>query len=109
MARWITLRQRRVECLLEVGVELEGGRVHERQGLGVDRAGDAAGRVHPEMGVEQAGPGTAARRPHARERGEVEQQAEAPLEAGAEIHVGAEFRVRRGDGWWELKVADLAR
>src|ERR1700719_367111 len=78
-----TASERGVEGLLEVGVEPEGRRVYERQGLGVDRAGDPAGRVHPEVGVEQARPGPAARRPHARQWGRVEQQAEAPLEAGA--------------------------
>ncbi len=48
--------QRSVERPLEVGVQLDASGGHERQEVAVDRAADAGGAVHPEVGVAQPGP-----------------------------------------------------
>ena len=64
--------QRGVERLFKVGVHGHCFLGNERQELGVDGAGDAAGRVDPEMSVEQPGPGAGASLAGARYVGGIE-------------------------------------
>ena len=51
---------RLIYATLELGVELHDRRIHERQDLRQDNAGDTLRRVDPEIGVGQPGPGQAA-------------------------------------------------
>ena len=99
--------QRRVERALEVLVHAERLRRHEREELGVDRAGDAGGAVDPEVRVEQARPGAAVRPPHARHVLGVQQQPVAPLPARAGVEVARRGGVGGRDRGREVEVADL--
>ena len=51
---------RLIYATLELGVELHDSRIHERQDLCQDNAGDTLRWVDPEVGVGEPGPGQAA-------------------------------------------------
>src|SRR5712691_8922660 len=94
-------------ALLEIVVQLQCLRCHEREEVAVDRRADVGGAVYPELGIAQACPGTGPGPPHARDVRGVEQQPVAPLVAGPGPERAADGRVGGRELAGEVQLADL--
>src|SRR6059036_1515678 len=76
----LSLRQRFVHPALELAVEAENARIHERQDLRQYNAGDLLRRIDPEIGIGQPGPRQAAAAPSRRTFLRIDQEAQAPFD-----------------------------